>query len=507
MNSEQEIYKHLFENSGEGMLVTNNKGIIEEVNPSLLALFGYDKNELIGQRIEILVPTSAKSKHVKQRESYSHEPKKRRMGGDLDLLAKRKDGSEFSVEIGLSYSKVKDDTKITAIVTDITERVESSKKLKELNKALEEKVTERTLELEKSKKLYDLISRNFPRGIISVFDKELKFVFIEGQELDRVGFTSQQLIGKKYTERYKDEHKSLIKTKLNEVFEGRGLSFEYEDAGVFYVVNAVPLKTHNRKIDQVLFIEKNITDSILAQQKLQNNLAREIELNEMKSRFVSMASHEFRTPLSTIMSSASLAGKYVTEPDQPKREKHINRIQSSVKNLTIILNDFLSIDKLEDGKIQLTESDFLLFELVQEVVDEMEYFLKKEQNIVIKNSVSAKQMVVSDRNVIKNILINLLSNASKYSPTESTITLVLSTINEGVKIDVIDTGIGIPKKEQEKLFNSRFFRAGNVTNIEGTGLGLTIVKKYLSLINGDISFESEELKGSTFTIKIPNILI
>jgi PAS domain S-box-containing protein len=507
MNSEQEIYKHLFENSGEGMLVTNNRGLIEEVNPSLLELFGYEKSELIGQRIEILVPTSASHNHQAKREDYTRNPKKRRMGSDLNLLAKRKDGSEFSVEIGLSHSTIEGDLKITAIVTDITERVESSKKLKELNKALEKKVTERTLELEKSKKLYDLISRNFPRGIISVFDKNLKYVFTEGQELDRIGFTSQQLIGKKYTIRYKEEKEALVKNKLVKVFEGKALSFEYEDEGIFYVVNAVPLKTHNRKVEQVLFIEKNITDSILAQQKLQNNLAREIELNEMKSRFVSMASHEFRTPLSTIMSSASLAGKYTKETDQGKREKHINRIQSSVRNLTTILNDFLSIDKLEDGKIQLTESDFLLIELINEIVYEMEYFLKKEQKIIIKTSISTEKMVVSDRNVVKNILINLLSNASKYSPKDSNITLSINTFEEGVQIDVEDTGIGIPKKEQDKLFNSRFFRAGNVTNIEGTGLGLTIVKKYLSLINGDISFESEELKGSTFTIKIPNILI
>ena len=151
------------------MLVTNNRGLIEEVNPSLLELFGYAKSELIGQRIEILVPTSAKANHVKQREGYSQDPKKRRMGSGSDLLAKRKDGSEFSVEIGLSYSKVKGDTKITAIVTDITDRVESSKKLKELNKALSEKVTERTLELEKSKKLYDLISRNFQTMFLSAF--------------------------------------------------------------------------------------------------------------------------------------------------------------------------------------------------------------------------------------------------------------------------------------------------------------------------------------------------
>lgn len=507
MNSEQEIYKHLFENSGEGMLVTNERGVIEEVNPSLLELFGYEKIELIGQKIEILIPTSVKKKHVKQREGYSLHPKKRKMGGDLDLLAKRKDGSEFSVEIGLSYSKVKEVTKITAIVTDITERVESSKKLKNLNKVLEEKVTERTLELEKSQKLYDLISRNFPRGIISVFDQNLTYVFTEGQELDRMGWTSQQLIGEKYTKRYKGKKESLVKNKLAKVFDGKALSFEYEEDGEFYVVNAVPLKAHNNKVDQVLFIEKNITDSMIAQQKLQNNLTREIELNEMKSRFVSMASHEFRTPLSTIMSSASLAGKYVTEVDQSKREKHINRIQSSVRNLTTILNDFLSIDKLEDGKIQITESDFLLLELIHEVVDEMEYFLKKEQKIILKTSVPTEKTVVSDRNVVKNILINLLSNAIKYSPNASNITLSVSTLNDGIQIDVKDKGIGIPKKEQEKLFNSRFFRAGNVTNIEGTGLGLTIVKKYLSLINGDITFESEELKGSTFTIKIPNILI
>jgi len=507
MNSEQEIYKHLFENSGEGMLVTNNKGLIELVNPSLLKLFGYEESELIGQRIEILVPDSAKERHKSHRKGYTSQPEKRRMGGNMDLLAQRKDGSEFSVEIGLNHCCIDEDLKVVAIVTDITERVEASQKLKELNKALEKKVTERTLELEASQKLYDLISRNFPRGIISVFNKDFNYIFTEGQELDRIGYTSQQLIGKNYTERFKGAKGTLIKNKLEKVFQGEGLSFEYEESGVFYVVNAVPLKTPEQKVEQVLFIEKNITDSILAQQKLQNNLAREIELNEMKSRFVSMASHEFRTPLSTIMSSAALAGKYVKEEDQHKREKHINRIQSSVKNLTSILNDFLSIDKLEDGKIQITESDFSLFELIEEVVDEMKYFLKTDQKITIHNSISANQIAVSDRNVIKNILINLLSNASKYSDKESIIALTVNSLNKDIKIDVIDEGIGIPKKEQENLFNSRFFRAGNVTNIEGTGLGLTIVKKYLSLINGNISFISEELKGSTFTINIPNILI
>ena len=111
-----------------------------------------------------------------------------------------------------------------------------------------------------------------------------------------------------------------------------------------------------------------------------------------------------------------------------------------------------------------------------------------------------------DRNILKNILINLLSNASKYSAEGNEIGLNLIIYDNGLKIEVKDNGIGIPDNEQAKLFNSRFFRAGNVTNIEGTGLGLTIVKKYLSLVGGDISFKSKENVGSTFTVLIPNIL-
>ena len=207
------------------------------------------------------------------------------------------------------------------------------------------------------------------------------------------------------------------------------------------------------------------------------------------------------------MSSATLAGKYEEKEQQDKREKHLDRIKSSVKNLTSILNDFLSIDKLEDGKIQINDSDFSLYELITEAVGEMEYFLKNKQFITFKSVISEKPMIKSDRNVIKNILINLLSNASKYSEEGKEIILILNIKNKGVQIDIIDKGIGIPLNEQEKVFTSRFFRAGNVTNIEGTGLGLTIVKKYLSLIGGDISFESEENVGTTFTITISDILL
>lgn len=506
MKSQDEIYQLLFENAGEGMVVTSNKGIIELVNPRLLKMFGYTREELVGQRIEILVPDAVRNKHESHRENYTHHPRDRRMGGDMDLLAKRKDGTVFSVEIGLNHCYINEDLKVVAIITDITERVLSQNKLKELNIKLEGKVKVRTREVEKSQKLYNLIARNFPRGIINVFDKNLNYVFAEGQELDKLGLNSQDLIGKSYTNRFGNTLAEKIKEKFESVFAGEGISFEFEYGENFYVANAVPLRTPDGKVDQILVIEKNITDSKIAEQEMAKHLEKEIQLNELKSRFVSMASHEFRTPLSTILSSATLAGKYTSEEDQDKRIRHLDRIRASVKNLTSILNDFLSIDKLEEGKVEVTKTTFSVNELITEAIEELEPYLKEEQHIIFDNKTAKTIQVNSDRNVIKNILINLLSNASKYSGKGKEIIIELNILNEGIQINITDKGIGIPQEEQEHLFN-RFFRAGNVTNIEGTGLGLNIVKKYLTLVDGDISFKSKEHTGTTFTVIIPNILI
>lgn len=506
MKSQSEIYKLLFDNAGEGMVVTSDRGVIELLNPRLLNMFGYTEKELIGKRIEILVPDAVKPNHKSHRDNYAKNPNHRRMGADMNLLAQRKDNSQFSVEIGLNHCYVGKDLKVVAIITDITERVLSQGKLKELNIELEHKVKLRTIELEKSQKLYYLISSNFPRGIINVFDKNLNYVFAEGQELDKLGLTSQSLIGNNYVVRYKKSLAEIVKKKFLTVFNGESTSFEYEDGDSFYVVNAVPLKSSDGSIEQILVIEKNITDSKLAEQEIIKNLEKERQLNELKTRFVSMASHEFRTPLSTILSSATLAEKYDTIEQQEKRLKHLERIKSSVRNLTSILNDFLSIDKLEDGKIEITESKFFISELMKEVVEEMGTYLKKKQFITYQANVIDGLIVFSDRNVIKNIILNLLSNASKYSVEGKEIALNLFEFKKGIKIEIEDKGIGIPKEEQAQLF-SRFFRARNVINIEGTGLGLNIVKKYLSLVNGEISFKSKEHVGTTFSVIIPNILI
>lgn len=249
-------------------------------------------------------------------------------------------------------------------------------------------------------------------------------------------------------------------------------------------------------------LQSEIEERQKAEQAAVAALEKERELNEMKSRFVSTASHEFRTPLSSILSSASLIDKYISMDVPVKAQKHINKIKSSVKNMTDILNDFLSLGKLEEGKIQIDRMTVNLNYFVPEVISEIEGILKEGQTISL-DLPNESTMISSDEKLLRHIFINLISNASKYSAENTQVDLNISMKAELLHISIKDRGIGIPQDEQRHLFD-RFFRAKNATNIQGTGLGLNIVKKYVELLNGEISFKSELSKGTTFTVVIPS---
>lgn len=266
----------------------------------------------------------------------------------------------------------------------------------------------------------------------------------------------------------------------------------------------------NRLLTVNTKLEHEISERQAAEQALRNSqkelrrlLKKEKELSELKSRFVSMASHEFRTPLSTILSSAALIRRYTKAEDQEKRNKHLARIQSSVNLLTGILNDFLSLSKIEEGHIALNTANVDVRALGIEVADEIEGLLKSGQRIE-HASEDDTLTLQTDRNILKNIMFNLLSNAVKYSGPDTEITCRYSREKDKVRIDVADEGIGIPETEQKHMF-MRFFRASNATNIQGTGLGLNIVAGYLDLLGGSITFESEEGKGSEFSIILPQL--
>ncbi len=397
----------LFENATEGILLTNNVGKIILVNPAAERMFGYNAIELINNTIDVLLLVQFSQKHVGLREGFYKAPSNRSMGTGRDLYAKRKDGSEFPVEVSLSHYRERNELFVIAFIVDITQRKEAEKNLIQQKK-----------------------------------------------ELERV---TNQI------------------RKLNAELEGK-----VEERTVI-------LKEALQKLEE-------------SQKELSEALDKERELNEIKSRFVSMASHEFRTPLSTVLSSASLLAKYTVTEDQEKRNRHIEKIKGSVKHLNDILEDFLSLGKLDEGKVEAHPVEFDLKECIDETVDEMRGLLKNDQLVFVEH-IGATE-AYTDKKLLKNIIINLISNAIKFSGEGATIDLKSKVNGENAEIIVADKGLGISKEDQEHLFTS-FFRGKNVTNIQGTGLGLHIVKRYIDLLDGTVNLQSQLNKGTTVTFAIP----
>jgi two-component system sensor kinase FixL len=253
--------------------------------------------------------------------------------------------------------------------------------------------------------------------------------------------------------------------------------------------------------DRTQTLNETIDALTLTKEEVSSTLEKEKELNKIKSRLLSMASHEFRTPLSTIQLSTSLLQRYAENIDNPKIETHICKIKSAIANLTTILDDFLLLEKTESNKITLQISNFDLQGFIKEIVGDLKLLTKKKQKIINKPNPEAV-LVKLDKNLLKNCIINLVSNAIKYSGEDTQIELWTSINKNTVKINVKDNGIGIPEEDHKHLFEA-FFRAHNTGNIPGTGLGLHIVSRYVSLMHGTISFKSAVDKGTLFTIELP----
>lgn len=248
-------------------------------------------------------------------------------------------------------------------------------------------------------------------------------------------------------------------------------------------------------------LEENNEELNKAKEEVLYSLSKEKQLNELKSRFVSTASHEFRTPLSTVLSSVSLLERYNETDLSEKRLKHIDKIKNSVFALNGILDEFLSLDKIEEGKIDLELVELDAKDLSKSILDQFSELLKKGQQIHYKH-IGENSIVKSDLNALKHIINNVLSNALKYSKDHSEVFFNTTIDSDHFEIKITDQGIGIPHEEQKHMFE-KFFRAKNVTNIQGTGLGLHIVKRFVDLLSGEIKLESEYEKGTTVTVKLP----
>ena len=377
-------YQSIFETAIDGVILINNRGIIEEINHSALILFGYSKEELIGKNLKVLMQEPDKSKHDGYIQSYQKTKKPKIIGIGREVEGLKRNGDIFPFRLAVSEYVADGKSYYTGIIHDLTKQKEHENYIKEYSEKLETKVAERTALLEKemelkeaaqqaliqTQKLYETISVNFPNGTITVLDKQLNIVFVEGSELKALGYGTKKLVGKSYIGLLPSDVQGLIKKKILEVFEGSEQIFEFGVANRKYKVRCVPLFNTDNKIEQILLVENNVTTEKNAEQEIYNALQKEKQLNELKTKFVSMASHEFRTPLSSILSSAGLIAKYTEGKFQENRLKHIQKIKKNVHNLNMILNDFLSLEKIEGVTVKNNPEDIDLTEFLLELAEE-----------------------------------------------------------------------------------------------------------------------------------------
>ncbi|WP_298154127.1 PAS domain-containing sensor histidine kinase [Flavobacterium sp.] len=313
-------------------------------------------------------------------------------------------------------------------------------------------------------------------------------------------------IGRELTGRTKEGYQFPFKLGVSEVkYSGRKIYAGFIHDLTQQKTDEVRLKNYASHLEELVEERtKTLNNTIRALEKSKGKvsaaLEKEKEFGLLKNRFLSMASHEFRTPLSTIQLSASLIDKYAEAYEDVKINKHVGKIVNSVTNLNMVLNDFLYIEQLEFGKIQSIPIPFNLFEFAADITEEMQLLTKNGQRIQFTHH--GNLMISLDQNLLKNCIINLVTNAIKYSGDDGII-LLNTTINEShCIINVLDRGIGIPEEDQEHLFQP-FFRAHNIGNIPGTGLGLNIVARYIKLMKGHVAFVSNKEEGTLFTLTFP----
>ncbi len=267
-------------------------------------------------------------------------------------------------------------------------------------------------------------------------------------------------------------------------------------------------KTFPIKKNDVVFRTVGIAEDITllkkAEENIQNALIKEREMNELKSRFISTVSHEFRTPLGLILSSAELLQNYGSRWDEEKKNEHLNKIKKAVDNLTALMNDILIIGQKEFGRIKVNPVEINLVNFLNELIDEIKSSHPQTPNILFNSSAEAK--ITSDEKLLRQILINLISNAVKFTPSPKSIFVNIKTLPNESIIEIKDEGRGIPADDLKNIFEP-FIRAKNVGETKGNGLGLSIVKHALEQLKGDIKVKSKINEGSVFIVSLPNVLV
>jgi PAS domain S-box-containing protein len=506
----RDLYTNLFDFAPLGYLLINEKGVVTNINLTGCSLMGIDRTQIKGKPFSSFVSKhDSKTLYSKLKETFTTGAV---IPFDLTIKHPSKGLINVLMHGTLNQKKISGETICHLSIQDVTE----------LRKAeiLKGQFNDLRREKEQVQQYLDLAP-----VVFLLIDTDQKVRLINQKGCEVLGYKREEIEGKTWFKNfvrplyvnggdytyYNIENKKLLWAPFFEctvvckngedklmswsnttLFDSSGEIMGTLSAGEDITVRK---KLEVDKQEYTDELEEIVKERTL---RLTEALKTERQINEMKSAFISIASHELRTPLTIVLSSTILIEKYLEAGSYDKQQKHIDRIKESIVHFTTILDDFLSLDKLERGIIIASKHHFSLKKLIQKSISEMEPILKPNQKILAR--FRGEMDIVLDQKIMHNVLINLLSNAIKYSEEDIELDAIVN--NDFLTISIKDKGIGISKTEQKYLF-TRFFRGKNTKNIPGTGLGLSIVKRYMELLGGTIQFSSKPNIGSTFTALIP----
>lgn len=520
----------LFQSLSVPIVITDRHSFIRYVNPAMHNFLEYSLSEILNLPSAIFFEEIQTTKLVQPiRVNKQGHGRKKLVSAELYYAIPKK-SKRTPVHIYWNDYFVDNQVgKIGFLLSD-ENRLEERIRMERMYDELEKKIEDRTRELSRTLQVLGLLNDKLETTLSNqkaILDNAHVMLFLMSKRgvIRFFNPEAERLTGYRETELVNKFTPLLfLKTEIHELSSCSQLHLDHEDhdfdclkkvinddqiierestisrrdgGNVAVSLTITPILDSKGLLNGYLGVAIDNTERKKAENKLIQALQKEKQLSELKSRFVSMASHEFRTPLSTILSSTYLIGKYQESDQQSKRDRHLSRIICSVNNLTSILNEFLNVGKIEEGKLNIQFTEFDVRKVVDQSIEDMQFFLFPGQQIQYEHV--GESDFYLDVHLFKNILNNLFSNAIKFSPEHTDVFVKTSVHDHTLAISVRDQGIGIHPDDQHHLMD-RFFRGSNAAHIQGTGLGLHIVSKYVEQLNGTISFTSEPGIGTEFLI-------
>jgi PAS domain S-box-containing protein len=473
----------VFNNVLEGIVTIDSDGNIESVNDATLEIFGYSREELIGQNVNMLMASPYREQHDEYIRRYQRTGQARIIGTGREVTGMRKNGEVFSLDLEVTEARFNGHVIYTGILRDISERKATEVITGRLGRILDESNNE-----------------------IFVFDTNtLRFIQVNRGARENIGYTMEELRHMTPLDIKPYMELQAFEDILAPLRSGKQQQVQFETThrrkdGTEYPVEIRLQAFFNETPAQFVALSTDISERKQQQQALMEAKALAESANQAKTDFLSRMSHELRTPLNAILGFSQLMEIDTSNLSEQQRD-HIAQIMKAGWHLLDLINDILDLSRIEQGRLQVSMEPVEVRQVALECITLVDK-QAAEQHITIDNRLPEGKYVYADRVRLKQILLNLMSNAVKYNRNNGSVTLSLSERpDHQVRIDITDTGIGIPHDVQHRLFNA--FDRLDVSGVEGVGIGLVISRRMAELMNGSLGFSSEAGRGSTFWCQLP----